>query len=619
MKNETVTRVEDSLLRDILTKKPFTRIQPDGHYDHGTRYGTLREESPVYDRLIRTVVTQEDFMREFDPAGHLINDTDYYPNVWRQDKDGLWYEEEVPRYAFSYQQIILHKHLTHLTGNDVQFELSDKNDNEQTNAVFDAFKKGWADKNMEVAWYQFAKGVKATGDAAFVGYLDGGKFGWRVFSFLSGDKLYPHFDPKTGKLSCIARTYSSYDENGALSKSYVEVWDETYYYRYSTSVKANKSDKLVEKVKSAIKQVFSVSGYEVETIEKHGFDRIPVAYYRDDNGPCWSFSQDTIDNYEQAFSRLAQNNHSFGLPIMYVKGEGSQTIQTKDMTYACKIVFLPSDGEAGFLNRQDASSAYNAELSLLESQIYKQSFVVATPEVKSGDMPAAAIKLLYSDSYEMAMKDANDFDLAVDEMVDIFTFGHGVETEQRLAFTNTPISHYIKPYVHLNETEQTTNLSVAVQNKFLSRQTASEKCVYSIPGEWTRIKQEEHDDQMDELMLQEQRSKIQTEASMQLQEFQSDLLMEQQVKQAELENNGSEGATTTTQGASESTQASEIGEDENGKAESAHKGAKKEHGSAGGSVVINGRRGRTNRSGRTYDANGNWEGRNNWDTWNNTH
>ena len=114
-------------LRDLLTKKPFTRVMPDGHYDHGERWNDVSEESPVMDYLRRKIATQEDFARELDPCGHLINDREYYPDRWRQNPvDNLWYYEEVPRYAFAYQWIILNNQLTHLTGNDIQFELSEE-------------------------------------------------------------------------------------------------------------------------------------------------------------------------------------------------------------------------------------------------------------------------------------------------------------------------------------------------------------------------------------------------------------------------------------------------------------------------------------------------------------
>lgn len=499
-------------MRDLLTKKPFTRVMPDGHYDHGMRFGDPMEESPSRDYLHRKVVTQEDFARELDPYGHLINDREYYPDIWRQDTreggDGLWYLEEVPRYAFSFQYVILHKQLTHLTGNDIQFELADKKDDDNARHTYNMFKRGWQERNMETAWYKLAKSVKATGDGAMVGFLDNGHFGWKVLSFQYGDKLFPHYDLKTGRMNTLARTYCNYDETGRIVNRFVDVWDDTYYYRFKAGGDAST---IMEKFTHAVMNMFNVGGYMLDAKEPHGFDEIPVAYHRDDMGACWTYSQETIDNYEMSFSRMAQSNHDFGLPIMFVKGEGSEEVSKQDMSHASKIFFLPSDGDMGFLSKQDASAAYNKELEVLEKQIYTQSFAVIPPELKSGDLPAAALKILYSPAYEKAMSDANEYDEVVDKMVDIFSFGYGVEINKQLQFKNTPISHYIKPYVHLNETELTNNLAIQVQNGFLSKQTASEKSVYATPQEWDRILAEKKREQEMDLLLTEQKLEVQTE------------------------------------------------------------------------------------------------------------
>ena len=53
---------------------------------------------------------------------------------------------------------------------------------------------------------------------------------------------------------------------------------------------------------------FDFSGYSLVYIKPHGFPFIPVAYYRDDDGPCWSASQMSIDGYEMTFSQMAHNN-----------------------------------------------------------------------------------------------------------------------------------------------------------------------------------------------------------------------------------------------------------------------------------------------------------------------
>lgn len=524
MDNNFITpqgQIIEPAMRGLLTKKPFVRIMPDGHYQHGERNVDVKEEPDVIDHLRRKIVTQEDFMRELDPCGHLINDKEYYHDIWRQNTaegpdKGKWYLEEVPRYAFAFQQVILIKHLTHLCGNDIQFELADKKDDDSAREVFNAFKRGWAKKNMEVAWYQLARSVKATGDGAFIGFMDNGKFGWKVLSFLDGDKLYPHYDLLTGRLNLFARTYTNYDNNGSFIKKFIDVWDDTYYYRFSSSVDPEKLKDDAKKDEGLDDKTFDVSGYELELKERHNFTQIPVAYKRDDYGPCWTFAQETIDNYEMAFSRMAQNDHDFGLPIMYVKGDGADEVSKQDMSHASKVFFLPSDGDMGFLQKQDASNAFKIELDTLEKQIYTQSFTVKPPELKSGDLPGVAIKLLYSPAVEKAMSDANEYDDCIDSMVDIFEYGYGVESEMRLKFQDINIAHYIKPYVHQNDTETTNNLAMQVQNGFLSKQTASEKSVYATPQEWDRILSEKKNEQMMDLLLAQQQLEIQNGISEQI-------------------------------------------------------------------------------------------------------
>ena len=607
--------VEDKIskpqLRSLRTKKPFTRILPYGHYEHGTIIGEIREEAPVKEQMRRKRVTQEDFLRELDPSGHIINDREYYPDIWRQNTDendkqnfGKWFVQEVPRYAFSFQQVILNKQLTHLCGNDIQFELADKEDNEKSNQVFNEFKRAWAKKNMEVAWYKVAKSVKATGDGAFIGYMDHGKFGWKVVSFLNGDRLYPHYDMQTGKLMCFVREFTDYEENGVATTDYMEVWDDKYYYRFSSS--AEKPTTLWGAIVTKVKALFGTDGYVCEAMTPHNFPFIPVSYMRDDNGPCWTFSEETIENYEMAFSRLAQSNHDFGLPIMYVKGEGSTELSNADLTHASKIFFLPSDGEIGFLNRQDASNAYNAELEKLEEQIYKQSFTVKAPELKSGDTPGVAIKLMYSDAYEKAMIDSQEYDDFVDNMVDIFQYGYGVESEMLLDFQNVNISHYIKVYIHLNESEQATVLATAVQNGFLSRQTASEKFNMSIPSEWSRIQKEKKEQAQMDLLLQEQKLDIQNTANIDMQGQLIDMQTDANIKAAEaqadinndIDTKGTSGSNGDDGGADDDKKVKKVT-------------VKK------GSVATGGRGGRPVTVGT--DKWGNRASENNWKNWDSSH
>lgn len=575
--------------RMLLAKKPFTRIKSEGHGGHGLINGAVGERPMPIDTLTRIQVTQEDFLRELDPFAHLIYDREYYPDIWRQnEEDGRWYIEEVPRYAFAFQRIILTKHLTHLCGNDIVFELADYYDDPDMVKVLDSVRRGWNKKNMEEAWYKLARSVKATGDGAIVGYIENGEFGWRSLSFLDGDTLFPHYSRRSGKLEIFARKYADIDENGETVDC-IDVWDERYYYRLRPMDNAPS----LPETRSTLLEKYDFSGFDVEIMEPHGFRKIPVAYHRDDNGPCWTFSQENIDNYEMAFSRLAQSNHDFGLPIAYVKGEGAKELTSADMSYASKVFVLPENGEAGFLNRQDASNAYKAELDVLEDNIYRQSFAVRTPELKSGDTPGVAIKMLYSDAYENAINDSQMYHHAIGELYEMFIWGYGIETKQRLDFTNTDITYYISPYFHVNETERANILALAVQNKFCSRQTAAEKFSQSVPQENNRLEREKRREQEMELMLEQQRLDIQQDNTVETQEQLAEIQTAQQIDVAKAEAKIEEG-------------------EDPDKARKVSKVKK-------GSVATGRGRGRPNNTGRIYDEQNNWEGRNNWAAFNATH
>lgn len=583
--------------RGLLTKRPFYRVCPDVPSESnraGTPLRDLGEKYVVKDDLVYMEVTQADFRRELDPSSHAINDKTVYIN-YRYDKETeLFYEEDFPRYAFAYQQEILDDRLARLTGNDIQFDLAEAVYTEKAQQAYDAFKAGWADKRMENAWHFAAKSSCATGDTAFVGYMDNGSFEWKVLSYLNGDTLYPHYDKRTGKPNLLARTYIDYDDNNN-TRNYIDVWDKKFYYRLvdvtTSDVEDENTDK--ENVLTTTAGDFDIDGYHLEYKNPHGFKEEPFAYHRRDEGPVWTPSQETIEHREAAFSRLAQSNHDFGLPILGLYGEGKKIkeIATSDMSYASKIFIIPTDGKAEFLNRQDASNAYKTELDMLEDKIYSQSMVIKAPELKSGDTPAAAIKLLYSDAYNKAMLEAQEYDAFVRKMINIFKWGYGIECEHRLDFINTRISYYIVPFLPVNDQEVTTNLSVAVQNGFCSKQTASEKFYFSTPNEWERIQNEKHEDDMHTLLLEEQRLDMQNEQNL---EFQEDLQEIQTENQIEIIN-------------AQNQSKNENSDDKTTKKTKARKG----------SVATGRGAGRPKTVGT--DKWGNRENENNWENWNSQH
>lgn len=497
--------------RDIKSKKPWKRIRPDGYIQHGRFSSVELGETPA-DTMNYDIVTQADFLREFYPSGHAINSPEFYPDIWREeevpilDEEGndtgkttkRLYREPVPRYSFAFQQIIAIKHLVHLCGNDVQFELNSTKVTEAERDTFTTLRTGWLKKDMELAFYESARSAHITGDTAFVGYFTEGQFYWKVLSFMNGDILFPHYDSATGKLKLFARSFADYDEDGGIMAQWLEVWDKTYMYRYRQG--EGKGKTLKEKVLG----VFGLEGYSLVEKKPHGFPFIPVSYHRDENGPCWWASQDGIDGYEVSFSQMAHNNQAYGEPIMLFIGEGDNVDTLKDVNGTIKSISAGPDDKIDYLQAQSASESYMRQLETQYKMIFSQSFIVDPPELKSGDLPAAALKILYSPAYEKAMNECREYQRFLNGMVEVFRYGYGLELEKTIDFANLDMKWWLEPYVHVNTSTVVADLASAVQNGFLSKQTASERIetMYSTNSEWDRIIREAKEQQEADLLYQ---------------------------------------------------------------------------------------------------------------------
>lgn len=521
--------------KEILVKKPFYEIKPDGYMKHGVfsdKIGERSVQNAPFDPLFRSIKTQEDFLREYYPSGHRIWDKLEYPDIIKENpeydpkdpsKGKQYYLQPITRCAFAFQQVIATKHTLHMTGNDVQFELAngtenlDKEEEEQKNLT--VFKKGWLMSNMEIVHFEAVNSYMIVAEAAVVGYMDNGKFGAKPLSFKNGDYLYPHFDSITGELTVFARKYYDTDEEGNNQIEWVEVWDDTYMYRFKNDVRRDAS--LVSQAIVKIKDIFGMNGYALVEKKKHGFPFIPVAYIRNDDGPCWSPVQRNIEDYEEAFSYLCESNKAYAFPIFYVKGDGEEiSIGGDDMTGAVKSIAMNNkDNDAGFLDGTDASDAFATQLNKSYELIYELSFTVKPPELKSGDLPGVAIKLLYSPAIEVAMNDAQRMQPFLDKLVEIAKYGIGWENNITASLADLDINAWVEPYIHQNKAELITNLATAVQNEFLSKQTASERCPdFPKNAEWDRIIREKKEEDQQDLLMDLKRADNETDNAIKEQE-----------------------------------------------------------------------------------------------------
>lgn len=516
-------------LKTIKNKKPFKRVTPGG-FSFSCEY--LAGMEPTYDpgRNSYITVTQADFLKEYYPSGHKIFDHTYYPDIWREsdepvlDSNGnptyydngqgitehqVW-QELVPRYGFPYQQIISSAHIAHATSNDIQHELSIVDPSEKEEKLFDAMCTEWLQAALERAWYLSYQSREITGDAAFVAQLDSGdNFSWRVFSYKNGDQLYPHYD-RFGKLTFFARVTHQYDESDKQTAETIEVWDNEYYYAYRRNLDASRS------ILETIKDKLGMDNYKLIEMKKHGYDRVPVAYMRDDDGPGWSNSQSAIDCYEMAFSQMAHNNQAYGEAILVLKSQAEMPAGiTRGLNGTIKEILLGGENDsAEFLKGQSASDSYMKQLDTLDDSIYRGSNCVKVPaDLKAGDTPASAIKLLFANALNQAQADAEECGEFVNEMWSLFAYAYGRKNDCFVDAISLKVHSWVKPFVHLSETEITASIVSLKSAEILSAQTAQERVpFYSKPGEMRRIENERKAKQDAELLYEQTVIEAQSEA-----------------------------------------------------------------------------------------------------------
>lgn len=497
--------------KEILVREPFYEVLPSGYKTHRiVKRGQVVRE-PIDNPSMR-ILTQADFLRMYYPSGHAINDPLLYPDVVKKNPDtGKTYVQPIIRTAFAFQQVITTKQVVHICGNDVQLELSGSVGSEREEAEKElslvTFKQGWLDMDIEHVFYEAIRSIKIVGDAAVVGYFDkDGNARARTLSYLNGDTLYPHIDSITGEMELFARKYHDYDEKGSVITEFVEVWDDKYLYRAKRGISKSR-------IMQRIKDFFGLSGYEIFEVKEHGFDFCPIAYYRNVDGACFLPSQSTIETYEEAFTYFCENNRSYAFPIMWSKGDGVN-FQPDEITGAVKYVEIEdTDGQVGFLDKAEVSNAFNTQLKLLYDLIYEQSFAVKPPELKSGDLPGVAVKLLFSPAIELAIHDSQKLQPFLDDLIHIVKFSYGFQKDCQASLLNLPINAWIEPYIHQNDSELVTNLAAAVQNNFLSKQTASERITkYARNDEYERIISEDIEKRKLDMQEELDKKKIEVEA-----------------------------------------------------------------------------------------------------------
>lgn len=486
--------IETMSPKDILVKEAFKRAIPAASLNQSGIVGSTGNALSYYDHAKSSMeyelLTQADFLREFDVNAHKINSIKYYPNPLSKDKEGKIYAKIKSRIAIGYQKRIHTKRLTALIGNNTNLRIISAMPTAEDEKSLKLFREGWEDKNIEIAIAQAISADGKVGDVAINFFTNNNKMGWRVFEFEKGDTLYPHYDPMTGELALFGRRYAVKDETGDDTTEYIDVWDNTHYMRYRQDKKGIKG------ATNKAKEFFGFDGWVIDLSPvPHGFPSIPIAYDRYGE-PFWANSQNLIEGQEMSLSQFAENNAAYALRILYSFGEDMEMTATLDGTPK-QITSSDPNAKVGFLEPADASNAFKLQMETIEKDIMRGSFAVETPEIKSGsDMSSLTVKMLFADAYLKAQEDAVHFQPFLDKIVECFKHAYGVESKMASLFSTIKVKAELFPYIFQSDAEIINGIVQLKGVGALSRRSSAEMAYqygYGVVGENDRIDQEENE------------------------------------------------------------------------------------------------------------------------------
>ena len=479
----------------ILRKQPFSVPIPPGVIGQTPLVNAASVSTITLDTVQRELRTQSDFTREFFPTSHLINSLKYYPNSTFINRENGAYQAKVrSRIAVGFQQYIHLQRKEALLGNNVGMKLISDSTRERPIEQLAFFREGWEDRDVEVAVNNAIDADLRLADCAVYVYMDDRKVRWRVFSFDKGDVLYPHYDTLTGDIALLGRLYHQTDWDGNTHQ-FLDVVDKTHFVTY--------------------RQKDDAKGWEMEgSPVPHGFPECPAAYHRSDWGPCWAASQALIDGWEIALSQFSENNAAYALRILYTLGAEMDILTNTDGT-PNRIDSPDPQSKVGFLEpAQGADGAFAKQLELMKKEILRGSFVVETPEIKSGtDISSRTVKMLFADSYMKAMSDSIEYQGFLNKIARLFKFGYFLEKNRVSEVDSFNFKCYLDPFIFMSENDVISGIQQMMAAGAMSVQTATELLYnigYSSPDEVRRITQEAHDELVAEARQQQSALERQT-------------------------------------------------------------------------------------------------------------
>lgn len=396
---------------------------------------------------------------EYNPMGHSVMNPlkrkkkKVKVNSDKRDVNGnpIYKEQFVDRcrIAIPAQRLICERDVGFLLSNPVKYVIKGETDKQQ-NELFQRTIEVMQGNKIDYFDKRLARELFRCRECAELWYIikdeDGEADEMRVMllSPLRGDILYPHFDDYN-RMDGFARRYNVLDELGNTTVHF-DVYTASMVYRY----------------------VNNGANLTLTEAKPHGFSKIPVIYYRQEETE-WESVQPVIERLEELLSNWGDVNDYFGAPTYFFKGkmkgfadkgEVGRVYQGEGDSADMKVVSWDSAPES---MRQEVASLTNIIFS------YSQTPDISFENMKSlgNNTSGAAIRLMFTDPHLKAETKEELFGEMFTRRFNVVKSGYATSIKgvpQRIveALHVTPV---FSPYIPKNELETLQLINLGTQGK----------------------------------------------------------------------------------------------------------------------------------------------------------
>lgn len=471
----------------LKQKKPFVRGGKLADKSIMDNITLTTKTIPTQSNLDFNEISQDTYIQEYDPSLHRIIYNKSIPHIAVKVGDTTINIDDMTLTA-AYQKDIHAAHTLHLTANPMEFTLCNntksknkksligkifslgKDDKEDdTTERFQEVKQEWVLRNMESIKYDV---ISKQGKVADVGLLYSydktkNKLSCKVYAYDEGYIVIPNYDEFGEQIACSL--YYQTDEGVEI----IDTYDDKNHYRIYQAQDGKESE----------------TGWIVETNE-HGFSRCPLLYKR--GKVAWEYAESTIEMWELMTNINAVALKRFGTFGLIITGELDENSFKRDASTL--IINLSSDTSNG---KQDAKTIEFPEpqkmleyLDFLETKIsiFSSTSFITPKDITSTGSGGNGIFLAMKNDLALATQSVADWSDFTNEMIYLFQEGLSLESGVTNKYTDLKICAKLKPWSLESETTKITNL--AMESKWLSRQSIVEKSPDAAPDEIERISNE---------------------------------------------------------------------------------------------------------------------------------